>query len=354
LAAIADAGLRPQQIDGIITDDEMSLSTMTGNEVAGALGIDRTFMVQAPSGGAGYCYAPLLASMAFAAKEATAVLCVLGLDLGRREAGLAGFSYVNEPPDRAAFESPFGFTGTPLYYAIAAQRYRALYGLEERQLGALAIAIRNHGAAHPKAQRRVVETMETYLASPYIAEPFRLLDCCIRTTGAAAFVITTPDRARDLPHAPVLALGAGYAASTVNRRHFWTQRSEFPSTRTSTAAKRAYEMSGCAPADIDVVELQDPYSFAALSQIESCGFCAEGEAAAFVEDGRVSVGGQLPINTHGGQLSHAYVMSVTHIIEAVRQLRWEALANQVDRAERALVSGIGPGDCGVLILGRDR
>jgi acetyl-CoA acetyltransferase len=327
---------------------------MTGSEVAATLDMNRTYMVQAPSGGAGYCYAPLLAAMAFAAGQATAVLCVLGLDLGRREPGLAGFSYVNEPPDRVAFEYPFGFAGTPLYYAIAAQRYKALYGLEDRQLGALAISIRNHGAANPLAQRPVPVTMEDYLSSPFIAEPFRLLDCCIRTTGAAAFVVTPADRARDLPQKPIYALGAGYAASKVNRRHFWTQRHEFPSTKTSSAAKRAYEMSGCSPADIDVVGFQDPYSFAALSQIESCGFCGEGEAAAFVEGGRVSVGGQLPINTSGGQLSHSYMMSVTHIIETVRQLRGQAApANQVANAERALVSGIGPGDCGVLILGKE-
>jgi acetyl-CoA acetyltransferase len=353
LTAIADAGLTPHDIDGIITDDEMSQPTMTGNEVAGALGIDRTFMVQAPSGGAGYCYAPLLAAMAFAAGHATAVLCVLGLDLGRQEAGLAGYSYVNEPPDRVAFEYPFGFTGTPLYYAIAAQRYKALYGLEPEQLGALATTIRNHGARHPHAQRPVPVTMDDYLASPYIAEPFRLLDCCIRTTGAAAFVVAPADRARDLPSTPIVMLGAGYAASRVNRRQFWTQRAEFPSTSTSKAAKAAYAMSGCGPQDIDLVGFQDPYSFAALSQFESCGFCGEGEAAAFVEDGRVAVGGQLPVNTNGGQLSHSYLMSVTHIIEAVRQLRGEAPANQVEGAERALVSGIGPGDCGVLVLGRD-
>jgi acetyl-CoA acetyltransferase len=353
LAAIADAGLQPTEIDGIITDDEMSQPTMTGSEIAGALGIDRTFMVQAPSGGAGYCYAPLLAAMAFAGKQASAILCVLGLDLGRQEAGLAGYSYVNEPPDRESFEYPFGFAGTPLYYAIAAQRYRALYGLEPEQLGALTIAIRNHGANHPGAQRPVAVTMADYLASPYIAEPFRLLDCCLRTTGAAAFVLTTVERARDLSRPAVVMLGAGYAASRVNRRHFWTQRPEFPSTRSSYAAKEAYRMSGCRPSDIDVAELQDPYSFAALSQIESCGFCGEGEAPAFVEDGRVSVGGELPVNTHGGQLSHGYLMSVTHIIEAVRQLRGEAPANQVVGAERALVSGIGPGDCAVVILGRE-
>ncbi len=352
LAALADAGITPKEVDGIITDDELSQVGMTGSEVAGTLGIRRTFMLQAPSAGAGYTYAPLLAAMAFAAGEATNVLSFLGLQFGREQPGAASFAYVNEAPDREAFEYPFGFAGTPVYYAMVAQSYRALYGLRDEQLGALALAIRNHGARHPHAQRSQAITMEDYLASPYVAEPLRLLDCCLRTTGAAAFVLTSPDHARDLRRPSVLMLGAGYAGSPVSRRHFWTQRPEFPSTMTSVAAKRAFDMAGLTPADVDFAELQDPYTIAALVQIESCGFCGEGEAAAFVEDGQVSVGGRLPVNTHGGQLSHGYMMSVTHIIEAVRQLRHEAPANQVAGARVGLVSGLGPGDCGVLLLGR--
>ena len=130
------------------------------------------------------------------------------------------------------------------------------------------------------------------------------------------------------------------------------QRPEFPSTRTDLAARRAYAMAGLTPADIDVVGVQDPYTISALTQIEACGFCGRGEAGAFVEGGRVAWGGELPVNTNGGQLSHSYLMSVPHIIEAVRQLRHEAPANQVEGAEVALVSGMGPGDNGVLILGR--
>jgi acetyl-CoA acetyltransferase len=353
LGALEDAGLSPKDVDGIITDDEISQVGMTGSEVVGALGLQRSFMVQAPSAGAGYAYAPLLAAMALEAGEASVVLCFLGLEFGREQPGAATFAYLNEGSDRQAFEYPFGFAGTPVYYAMVAQRYRALYGLKDEQLGALAVSIRNHGARHPGAQRPEPVTMADYLASPYVAEPLRLLDCCLRTTAAAAFVLTSPDRARSLRRPAVLMLGAGYAASAVSRRHFWTQRPEFPATMTSVAARRAYEMAGIGPADVDFAELQDPYTIAALMQIESCGFCGEGEAASFVEGGQVSVGGRLPVNTHGGQLSHGYMMSVTHIVEAVRQLRREAPANPVNGASIGLVSGLGPGDCGVLLLGRD-
>jgi acetyl-CoA acetyltransferase len=290
--------------------------------------------------------------MAFEGGEAEVVLCFLALDFASQPAGASTFAYMNETYDREDFELPFGFEGTPVYYAMAAQRYRSLYGLRDEQLGELAIAIRNHGAANPQAQMRRAVTMDDYLASPYVAEPLRLLDCCIRSIGAAAFVLTSPERARDLRQRPVLMRGAGYAGSPVTRRHFWVQRPEFPSTTASIAAKRAYAMAGVTPQDIDVALLQDPYTIAALTQLEGCGFCEKGEAGSFVEDGRVSHGGALPVNTHGGQLSHGYLMSVPHVIEAVRQLRHEAPANQVADAELALVSGMGPTDSAVLILER--
>jgi acetyl-CoA acetyltransferase len=353
LEALADAGLTPDDVDAVITDDEFSPLTCTGADLAGMLGLKRTFMAQAPSAGAGYVYAPQLASMAFAAGEASVALCFLSLDFGSLQPGAASFDYQNESSDRLDFEEPFGFIGTPLYYAMAAQRYRELYGLRDEQLGALAIAIRNHGANHPRAQMRRAVTMDDYLASPYISTPLRLLDCCLQSVGAAAFVLTSLERARDLRQPPVVTLGAGYAASPVSRRHSWVQRPEYPTTLTSVAAARAFKMAGLRPSDVDVAELQDPYTIAALMQLEGCGFCGKGEAAAFVEDGRVSVGGQLPVNTHGGQLSHGYLFSLTHLTEAVRQLRGTAPANQVEGAETALVSGLGPGDSAVLLLGRD-
>jgi acetyl-CoA acetyltransferase len=352
LLALEDAGLSPRDVDAIITDDEMAPSVMVGSEMAAALDIERTFMIQAPSGGAGYAYAPLLAAMAIEAGEASVVLCFIGLDFGNQQPGASTYDYVLEPPDRAEFEIPFGFVGTPVYYAMAAQRYRALYGLTDEQMGSLAIAIRNHGARHPGAALRKSVTMADYLASPMIADPLRRLDCCVLASGAAAFVVVSPERARDLRRRPVVMLGAGFSSTNVVRRHFWVQRPEFPSTRTDLAARRAYAMAGLTPADIDVVGVQDPYTISALTQIEACGFCGRGEAGAFVEGGRVAWGGELPVNTNGGQLSHSYLMSVPHIIEAVRQLRHEAPANQVEGAEVALVSGMGPGDNGVLILGR--
>lgn len=352
LLALDDAGLKPSDVDSIITDDEMAPSVMLASEMAAALDIDRRFMIQAPSGGAGYTYAPLLAAMAMEAGEASVTLCFIGLDFGRQLPGAATFDYANEPPDRAEFEIPFGFVGTPVYYAMAAQRYRAMYGLTAEQMGSFAVAVRNHGARHPGAVMRRAVTMDGYLASPMIADPLRLLDCCVRSSGAAAFVITSPERARDLRRRPVSMLGAGFSSSNVVRRHFWSQRREFPSTLTDLAAQRAYAMAGVTPGDIDVAGVQDPYTISALTQIEGCGFCGKGEAGAFVEGGRIEWGGALPINTHGGQLAHSYLMSVPHIIEAVLQLRGEAPANQVDGAELALVSGMGPGDNGVLILAR--
>jgi acetyl-CoA acetyltransferase len=235
---------------------------------------------------------------------------------------------------------------------MAAQKYKAMYGLRPEQLGALTIAIRNHGAAHPGAFWRKPVTMDDYLRSPMISEPLRLLDCCGRSSGAAAFVITSPERARDLRKRPVTMLGTGFSSMNLVRRHFWVQRPEYPGSRASTAAKHAFRMAGLTPADVDLAGVTDAYSIAALIDIESCGFCEPGEGASFVENGRVAVGGELPINTSGGTLAHSYLMSMPNIIDAVRQLRHEAPANQVEGAQVALVSGMGPGDNCVLILGR--
>lgn len=352
LGALADAGLTPRDLDGIVAEDEVTPQTAPVNEVAAALGIERSFSVHGPPAGSGQPMAPMLAAMAMAAGQGSVFVCYLALDFGRHQPGLANFSYTNEAGDAEAFEKPLGFVGTPLGYAMAATRYRHLFGLTDRQLGAVSTTIRRHGSLNPAAQLQREVSMEEYLSSPYIARPLRLLDCCLRTTGAGAFVMTSKERARDLRQPPVVMKGAGYAASTTSRRHHWTQRPEFPFRTTRKAAQRAFAMADVSPDEVQFAEIQDPYSIQVVLQLEDCGLCAPGEGASFVEDGRIALGGRLPVNTHGGQLSHGYLLAMTHVIEAVRQLRGECGVRQVVDAELGLVSGFGPGESTVLLLER--
>jgi acetyl-CoA acetyltransferase len=353
LAALEDAGLEPKDVDAIITDNEIVPPVLAPNEVAGNLGIRQTHSVLGPSSGAGQTVAPLLASMAMKQNVASVFVCYLVLDFGSLSPGAAEFKYIGETTDKEAFEYPFGFIGTPVYYAMAAKRYQELYGLTEAQLGSVSITVRNHGALHPNAQMRRHLTSADYFASPYVSEPLRVLDCCLRTKAAGAFVITSLERARDLKHRPVRVGGVGYGSSRTSRRAYWTQREEFPFQSTSIAARQAFEMAGMKPADMDFAELQDPYSIVTLMNLEECGFCERGEAGSFAEAGNIALGGQLPVNTHGGQLSYGYTMAMAHTIEAVRQLRGDADERQVQGAVAGLVMGYGPADTGVLILTND-
>jgi acetyl-CoA acetyltransferase len=224
------------------------------------------------------------------------------------------------------------------------------YGTTAEQLGCIAVAMRKHAQLNPNAVMHGKEmTIEDYLASPMLADPYRIFDCCIETDGAAAVIVTTVERARDLKNKPVVIMGAAagqpYPADEI------TNRKDMFRTGLTIAAPEAFAAAGVKPSDADFAMIYDCFTFELLQQIEEAGFCERGEGGAFVEGGRIELGGDLPINTHGGLLSEAHSLGMGHIVEATQQLRGNAAGRQIDNAEIGVVTGWGDfGDGSIAIL----
>jgi acetyl-CoA acetyltransferase len=242
--------------------------------------------------------------------------------------------YARGHDDNAAF----GWFGTPSGYALIAQRHMYEYGTTSEQLGAISVACHRHGALNPNAQRQRAITLADHQASRMIVDPLRLYDCALVSDGGAAFIVTSVEHARrmGIEH-PVRILGIGQAHPA------WDV--PYRDTLTTSGAKRsgehAFAMAGVEPKDIDVAQIYDCFTITVLITLEDYGFCAKGEGGAFVQGGRIELGGELPINTSGGLLSETGMPGFQLIVEAVRQLRGECGPRQVADAELALVSNQG-------------
>ena len=347
-AAIDESGLKPEDIDGFISPRGQP----PADEVALGVGATRRryTTTNAYTPGAGPLAAIVEAKLAIDAGLATAVLVTYGV-----QTSAPGGPYAFHATDslKADLEMPVGYYGQPVYFAMLAARYRHLYGLEPRQLGALAVAQRHWASMTPGAQRPERITMEDYLASPMVAEPLHTLDCCLISDGAGAYVVTSAERARDLAKPPAIVAGIASGSNRVTLTEMFTQNPDFLELAPQQSAGRAFEQAGVGREDIDFAEVYDCFTISVLLQLEGLGFCGIGEAGGFVEDGRTGPGGALPINTHGGHLSHAYIPAVTHVIEAVRQIRGERGEAQVPGAQVGLVSTFGGPDHATLILTAD-
>ena len=247
---------------------------------------------------------------------------------------------------------PYGLTVPTQWFSMMARCHMDRFGTKSEQLGAVAVAMRKHAQLNPNAlMRERPMTLEDYLASPMIADPFRLFDCSLEADGAVAMIVTSAERARDLKAKPIyvsgIAQGQPFPADDIA-----TREDVFELGLTS-ATPRAFAMAGIGHADVDFAEIYDPFTFQVIQQIEEMGFCKRGEGGAFVEGGRIELGGDLPVNTHGGLLSEAHVLGMNHFLEAVRQLRAEAGERQVENAEIGIVTGFGDfGDGAIAILRR--
>ena len=259
------------------------------------------------------------------------------------------------PPDvvETQYQAPHGFFVPSQQFAMAARAHMARYGTTCEQLGGVAVAQRAFAVDNERARMRTAITLDDYLASRWVVEPFRLLDCCLETDGAVAIVLTSVERARDLRRPPVLVSGAAWGAG---QTLYSNQQPDRTRTAAADLAPRLYAMAGLGPGDIDLAELYDCFTYSVLVQLEDYGFCPKGESGPFVESGATGRGGALPVNTHGGSLSEGYVHGLNQLTEAVSQLRGDAGARQVPDAEVALSTaqpGYVAGCCSALLLRRD-
>ena len=352
--ALDDAGLEPGDVDGIMFS--AGVGEQFGAEAYREhFGTSHEMWVSQRGGGMAWAAtAPARAARALRSGKATHIVNVFGVAWASQRGGEGGSHarFHKEEIFKASFEVPFGWFPQPVYFATIARRHMHEFGTKPEDLGAIAVACRRHANLHPGAvMRDKTLSLEQYLARPPLVDPLRMEDCCLISDGGAAYIMTTPERARDLRKAPVHVVGVGEATS--NTGLYWSQQPAFTSTPQIYAAPPAFEMAGISPRDVDVLALYDPFTIVALMQMEDMGFCPKGEGGSFVEGDRLHFdGGGLAYNTHGGLLSHAYVLGISHVVELVRQLRGEAAA-QVKNATVGVYGGYTGERASTLVLRRD-
>ncbi|QQC89913.1 thiolase C-terminal domain-containing protein [Streptomyces alfalfae] len=352
--ALADSGLGRDVIDGIAS---AGLGALAPVEVAEYLGLRPRWVDSTSVGGATWEVMAAHAAEAIAAGRADAVLLVYGstaradIRAGRRTSNL---SYGARGP--LQFEAPYGHS-LIAKYAMAARRHMHEYGTTLEQLASVAVQARANAAANPDAMYREPVTVDEVLAGPMIADPFTKLHCCIRSDGGCAVLLAAEEYVADCASLPVWVLGAGEHVSHAAM----SQWEDFTVSPAAVSGRLAFERAGVRPADIDLAEIYDAFTYMTLVTLEDLGFCGKGEGGAFVEKGRLLRDGGLPTNTDGGGLSaqHPGMRGLFLLVEAVRQLRGQAGERQVHRRdgslpELAVASGTGGWFCssGTVVLGR--
>ena len=335
--ALKDAGLKKSELDGLLIN--AGLTNSVGLTLHGNLGLQElnllTFM-QGYGSSAGQMVQ--YASMAIANGMADYVACVFA-DNPLKEGKSAGASYMRarKQDALASLHSMYGIAGANGMYALAAQRHMDTYGTTQEQLGAVAISQRKWAGLNERATKRDPLSMNDYLSSPWVVEPFHVLDCCLVSNGAVAVIVTSAERAKDLEQPPAYIRGFAQAHSHDTGRTDKDSALESPASRSGA---RALEMAAATLTDITQCQLYDCYTYTVLVTLEDYGFCDKGEGGPYLEGGRLGPGGALPTNTGGGELSSFYMWGMTPLTEGVIQARGQGGARQVNN-ELILVTGNG-------------
>jgi acetyl-CoA acetyltransferase len=328
--ALADAGIEKDAVDALVVKPPTSNPQfMYGQTLAEAMGLQPRVGGSWDQGGAAN-----LSLIAFAA---------MGIEHGQCETALVCYADNPRTGSRHAYEkawgddAAYGWFGVPAGYAMLCRRHMEEFGTTSDQLGAIAVAIRKHGAANPNAQLRKPLTMEQYRASPWVVDPLRRDDCCLVSDGAAAVLLMSAQSARSLgidKAVPILGFGQGQSSWDV------AQRKDLTRTCAQISGETAYRMAGLGPKDIDVAQIYDCFTITLLMTLEAYGFAKHGQGGAFCANGNLEVGGELPVNTSGGLLSETGMPGLQLVLEGVRQMRGEA-TTQVPDAKTCIVSNQG-------------
>lgn len=352
--ALDDSGLKLGDIDGVLTAYSFTEPYfMLGSVLCEYLGIKPHYNASMVVGGGSPAVMLKHAAEAIVAGQAETILVCAGENRATgqtRDAALAALLAVGHP----YFEQPYGGS-IPGYYAMIAQRHMHKYGTTREQLAQVAVHTRAHALLHPNAHMKKALMLQEVLDAKPIADPLGMLDCCLISDAGGAFIVTSSERARDLKSKPAYLQGIGEFHT---HEHLMCAPSltEFGATE---SGRVAYEMAGLQPADMDLAQLYDCFTIVPIIELEELGFVQPGEGGAFFAEGHARIGGRLPVNTHGGMLSHAHAGAaggLFGIVEAVRQLRGGLGARQVEGAEVALVhneGGILSSHC-TLILANDK
>ena len=352
--ALADAGLRKDQVDGLITCNSMAEPQMYHAEaIAEYLQMFPRLCVSAATGG-GTTFAVLQQAASAIMSGVCHTVLITMADSLRSGLSREQAMRTQSSSGHAQFESPFGPT-VPAFYALIARAHMAEFGTTEAQFAAVAVAARRHAHLNPGAQMRELISVEDVLSSRLIADPLHLLDCSLVSDGGAAVIVTAAERAGDFPHPPVylLGVGEGHGHEHISQAHSLT------TSAARLSGQRAYAMAGLGPRDMHFAQLYDCFTPTVLIELEDLGFCAKGEGGAFVEAGHIELGASIPVNTHGGLLSHCHPGnpgSMFALTESVTQLRQGAGARQVRNAQTALLHAQGGimSSHATIILGTER
>jgi acetyl-CoA acetyltransferase len=339
-AAVADAGLRKSDIDGLLVNGNLWPESQPTLQMT--LGLEDLTLCSAMTA-AGSTAGQLVqyATMAIEHRLASAIVLLFAdVPLKPNVGSGAAYNMLDFWPmtGMSGLRLAWGEFGANPSYALAARRHMHLFGTTSDHFAAIAIGQRQWALMNPKAQIRKPLSLEEYHASRWVVEPLHLFDCCVVSNGAIAVIVTSAERARDLRQPPVYLRGFGQCAPGDPAR---TEREPAVHTGAGKSGQLALAQAGIGLSDVDVLELYDCYTYTVLVTLEDYGFCEKGEGGPFVADGKLGPGGSLPCNTGGGQLSSYYMWGFTPPSEGVMQARGQAGERQVPAHDHVLVSGNG-------------